>query len=146
MIRHRGRSGLHSLSGSHRKDFYNEWNAKKLAILSDLKLSLGDDCMDELYELDPRQARMLERGTGKLRKCIICGDVYVNDTSNEIKFGTWLNRNGFKCFFCRNGTKKELKGTNEKFERKREIMQKVWDLYINRLNSGVKITKLKLDS
>lgn len=140
---HKVKSKFGRAFSSHRSEFYEHENSKTIALISDLKLSLGDDVMEELAELDLRQARMLERGTGKLRKCKICGDVYVNDRSNEIKFGSWLNRNGFECPFCRRGKREELRKVhNQKFERKREILQKCWDLYMNRLNEGVKITKI----
>lgn len=130
-----------TLAGSHRQDFYNEWNARFIFSLTDLKLALGDDVMDELEEINHIQAIMLQRGTGKLRKCKTCGDVYVNNISNEIRFGSWLNKNGYVCYFCRTGTKDNKKRT-KKVKRKREIMQKVWELYLKRLNQGVKITKI----
>lgn len=133
----------HTIHGSHRADFQAEQNSKFLLAVSDLKLALGDDVMDELAELDLRQARMLERGTGKLRKCSICGDVYVNNNKSEIKFKHIFNKGGFKCIFCFNGEREKLKAVhNPKFERKREILQKVFELYLSRLNQGVTITKL----
>ena len=126
-------------AGSHRQDFHNEWNARLIFSLTDLKLALGDDVMDELEEIDHIQAIMLQRGTGKLRKCKTCGDVYVNNISNEIRFGSWLNKNGYVCYFCRTKTEKPM---DEKSVKKREIMQKVWELYLKRLNQGVKIIKI----
>lgn len=135
----RGRSTKHTISGSHRQDFQNQWNARTISLISDLRLSLGDDAMDELEEIDHRQARMLERGTGKLRKCQKCGEVFVNPRAKEMKFGKWLNRHGFTCYFCRSG---EPVSRTQKWKRKCEIMRKVWDLYVSRINIGVKVTKI----
>jgi hypothetical protein len=135
MHRVKGASRRGNVSGSFRRDFYEHQNSLTVAKRCDLKISVAD--MDDLMEIDPRQARMLERGTGRLRKCKVCGEVYVNDGKDERMFGVWLNRNGFVCFLCRKGIKLDYK-KDTKFKRKRDIMQKVWDLYIQRLNQGVK--------
>lgn len=124
-----------ALYGSHKEDERRKANAKRIAEISDFFLSIGDAEMDELEQINHIQARMLERGTGKLRKCVVCGDVHVSNRGDEIKFGTLMNKNGFKCFFCRSGEKRPM---DNKTKRKREIMQKVWDLYIKRKNIGVK--------
>ena len=125
-------------SGTHRRDFYNKSNAEMIGRICDLKISIED--MEELEKIDHRQARMLERGTGKLRKCKNCGEVFVNDGKNERMFGTWINRNGFTCFFCRKGFRVNYK-KDSVAKKKREIMQRVWELYIQRVNLGVKTTK-----
>lgn len=136
-----GKASSHTIHGSHSADFRAEQASKMLFSISDLKLALGDNVMDELEEIDHRQARMLERGTGKLRKCSICGDIYVNSFKSEMRYRQIFNRGGYKCYFCFSGTKDNRRLT-KRGKRKREILQKVYELYLERLNFGVKITKI----
>jgi len=136
MIHRRGSRG--SINGSHKRDLENEYNAKAIFSLTDKKLSIGDEEMDMLESTSHNLARMLERGTGRLRKCKKCGDVHVNQQANERRFGTWINKNGFLCYFCRSGEKRPMTKVAKK---KREVMQKVWDLYIKRINIGVTTIK-----
>lgn len=136
-----GKASSHTIHGSHSADFRAEQASKMLFSISDLKLALGDNVMDELEEIDHNQARMLERGTGKLRKCSVCGDVYVNNFKSEMKFKYLFNKGGYKCFFCFSGTRDRRRET-KKFKRKREILRKVYELYLERLNTGVTITKI----
>lgn len=126
-------------SGSFKRDFYKKATREELINRCDFHLILDDDEMEELEKIDHRQAVMLQRGTGKLRMCSVCGDVYVNTRVNELKWGVWFNRHGFKCFFCRNSIKKP---NNKKNIARNRIMKKVWDLWIKRLHVGVKVTYL----
>lgn len=128
-----------TISGSYKRDFYDKGRKESIMNRYDFRLILDDDEMEELEKTDHRQAVMLQRGTGKLRMCSICGDVYVNSEKNERMWGVWLNRNGFKCFFCRNG---KIRPDDDKTKIKRKIMKKVWDLWLKRINVGVKINNL----
>lgn len=127
-----------TIGGSYKRDEALKSRGNFIFGISDLKLIIDDDEMEELEKIDYRQARMLERGTGKLRKCKECGDVYVNSRQDEIKWGVWLNQNGFKCYFCRKNIDKP---NDKKTKRKRVIMKKVYDLWLEKINEGVTITK-----
>ncbi|MDY0218827.1 MAG: hypothetical protein RBR14_05720 [Candidatus Cloacimonas acidaminovorans] len=136
MIRAKSRSS----AGSFKREFYVESRNREMIDRADMGLIIGDDIMNELEKVAHNQARMLERGTGKLRKCCVCGDVYVNPKKTEIKFGGWLNKNGFRCVYCRC---KDIKKPRTKvFRRRREIMKEVWELFLKRKFAGVKITYL----
>lgn len=129
------KSNSRSVAGSFKREFYIKSKNKEIFENCDLYLAIGDEAMNELKEISHREARMLERGTGKLRKCCVCGDIRVNEQARERQFGTWLNKYGFKCFFCRFEKKKPR---TKKFKRKQEIMKNVWELYLEKKFIGVK--------
>lgn len=129
-----------SVYGSFKEEERRKWNAQKLMEISDLKIAIGDDEMDELEAIDHRQARMLERGTGKLKKCIQCSHVHVVAMKEIKKWGWKYKRDGgYTCYFCATGTFK----SSPKALRRKMIMDRVWNLYMERLHIGVKVTKIK---
>lgn len=137
MIHRNSRS--RSAYGSFKEEERQKWNARKVMEISDLKLALGDDEMDELEAIDHRQARMLERGTGKLKKCMVCSHVHVVAQRTLAKsYGRIKRDGGWTCYFCSTGT---FKSSPTALKRK-IIMDKVWKLYMERIHIGVKVTKL----
>lgn len=124
-----------SILGSFKEEERRKWNSKMISDMSDFKIAIGDDEMDELEEIDHRQARMLERGTGKLKKCIVCSHVHVVPMKTLKKWGWKYQRDGgYTCYFCATGTFK----SSPKALRRKMIMDKVWNLYIERTHIGVK--------
>lgn len=138
-MRYAHRSGKHTVSGSHIGDFHRQFNTNIVRGICDLGLDYDDDLIQQLEKYNHRYAKMLTRGTGKLRKCKECGEVYVNASLNEGKFGTWYNKHGFVCMTCRANDKEGLKKRPKEYS---ELMKKIWDLYISRINRGVIITKV----
>lgn len=136
------KSKSRSYLGSFKEEERRKWNSRFVLSVADLKLSLGDDAVDELEKISHIEARMLERGTGKLRKCRECNDVYVNPNKTEAKYVGLINRRGYICRYCNTGKREVMRNVhNERFEKRREIMQKVWDLYQSRLHEGVIVRK-----
>lgn len=85
------------------------------------------ETLEEYRKHRPHYARMLERGTALVRKCIVCGISYI----------IARYKNNGKCWACFSGDKPT-------FPRKiQKIIDKLWEEYYAYINQDVKITKLE---
>lgn len=135
----RAKTNNRSYAGSFIEEDRRRARAEALKRICDKRLAIGDDEMDELEKIDHRAARMLERGTGKLKRCIKCKTVDVVPMKTHLKWGGLdRKRGGYVCYYCHIGDNK----STPKSLRKKIVMEKVWKLYMSRVNEGVTIRKI----
>lgn len=131
-----------SSAGSFVEEDRRRARAEALKRICDKRLAIGDDEIDELEKIDHNAARMLERGTGKLKRCMKCKMVEVVPIKKHLKWGGLdRKRGGYVCYYCHIGSNK----STPKSLRKRVVMEKVWRLYMSRVNEGVTIHKINAD-
>jgi hypothetical protein len=137
------RGGKPKSTWSHRSQMFDDFGTMKLNEYIDTIPEIPDELKDTLS----RNYRMLERGTGKLRKCTTCGRIAI--VSKKLRIGQRLKRD-YYCVFCnidKWGGDRLRPGFDYKKEKKESdklqpAYQKMWEEYLKQINRGVTITKL----
>lgn len=107
-------------------------------------IDLPDEIRKEIYN----QVKALERGVSVIKKCYICGRLAVLSTKNRFNFN--IKNRSWCCTVCKLEKMKipkkdwfaetvEWKKRNDKLQKPYEV---VWNMYLEEVNRGVKITKL----
>ena len=131
---------------SGRRSHVNTFTGRQ-AMFMDFRLMKQGEYADRIPDIDEdikkelgKHYRMLETGTGRIRKCLKCGRIVIS--SKKYKREKPYFRNHYYCVFCRKlkhlHQEKEFR---EKSDRLQPAYQKIWDDFQKQLNRGIKISK-----
>jgi hypothetical protein len=133
----------------------DEWHDMKLMRQADLMPNTGELPEETRSELFMR-IRMLERNTGKLRRCHMCGRVVIIARRFFAKMRRDRKRN-YYCTYCmidnnlESGKFKNMKqekpdwydASKKRSDELQKYYKPFWEDYIKQINQGVKIYKLE---
>ena len=119
---------------SHNAQSRIENRSKKIMERCDLGIDASSDEFIRLKEISPMNARKLERGTGRLRKCYECGIVFVMTSKYKASRVMCSKCRGFvPKYFHKDNRQKEIY----------DLLEKIYNDYFHYIHKGVTITKLK---